>query len=274
MHTILDLDLDFFVWPIERDRAEDEPRLDEKEFAPQSAEQVREFLEKRCGLSTTRPIPGRFVVHHVDAFTTWRDWLGNGALSQPFDVVHVDAHADLGAGWNQSAKFYETELLALPLEQRGSPQVGTDSTNSGNYLVAAVANRWIRSLTYVYPTEPKPPDPEEIRKSQAMENLRQFLSDDNEDERYPNDLAPFCFKDWNPRTRTIQLREYSRSHYSLVDRNTAPVHVEPEVPFDWKKAEEFTFSDFTHFVVAQSPAYTPAAADPLLEVIREYFTPA
>ena len=47
MHTILDLDLDFFVWPVARDRAEDEPRLDENEFTSNSEEQVRHFLEFR-----------------------------------------------------------------------------------------------------------------------------------------------------------------------------------------------------------------------------------
>lgn len=275
MHTILDLDLDFFVWPVARDRAEDEPRLDSTEYTCKSAEQVREFLERRCGLSTGRRIPGRFVVHHVDAFTTWREWLKRDLLARQFEVIHVDAHADIGAGWmNKSPEFFETELLALPLPQRVSPRVGTDAMNSGNYLVAATANRWIRKLTYVYPTDPTPRDPEQMRKLQAMERIQRLLSDGDEDERFPNDLAPFCFKDWNPTTQTIQLREYSSSDYHLVDRSTTPIHVEPEVPFEWKKAEEFTFSGFTHMVIAQSPAYTPETTDRLLEVIQEYFTPA
>lgn len=271
MHTILDLDLDFFVWPIERDRADDEPRLDENAFAPASAEQVRRFLENRCGLSTAHPIPGRLLVQHVDAFSTWREWLSRDILVAPFNVVHADAHSDLGSGWpNESPRFYETELLAHPLEERISPRVGTDALNSGNYLVAAVANRWVYELKYVYPTDPLPPDPAKAR----IERIQKLLTRGDGNETAPSDLPTYCFKDWSAKTRIIELREYSKVGYSRVDSSTQPVHVEPEVPFDWVEADKFEFSGFTHMVVAQSPAYTPSTADPLLKIIEEYFTPA
>ena len=116
MHTVLDLDLDFFVWPVEHDREENEGRLDPREFSAQSEEQVRRFLEERCGLSPSNRIPGRRLVHHVEAFTTWREWLQKRMLTEPFAVIHVDAHSDLGSGaFNKSPKFFETELLASPL---------------------------------------------------------------------------------------------------------------------------------------------------------------
>lgn len=274
MHTVLDLDLDYFVWPIALDRAEDAPRLDPNEYTPKSEQDVRQFLEEKCGLSINHRLPGRRVVHHVNAFTTWREWLEESSLAAPFHVVHVDAHADLGSGFmNESPLFFETELLALPLEQRISTRMGSDAVNSGNYLTAAVANRWIAKLTYVYPTDPTPIDSAKREEHAAIEKLRQFLSNGSEGESYPRDLPPYCFKDGDPTTRTIRLEAYSEQDYRLGEWSK-PIAVEPEVPFDWVKAEQFEFSEFTHIVVAQSPSYTPHTADPLLEVIGEYFTPA
>src|SRR5215469_2488049 len=116
MQTVLDLDLDFFVWPIARDITDEGHRLDPREYHTRTEIYVRSFLESRCGLSTTHPIPGRCVVNHVEAFPAWREWITRGSLSKRFDVVHVDAHADLGAGsWNPSPRYFETELLRLPL---------------------------------------------------------------------------------------------------------------------------------------------------------------
>jgi arginase family enzyme len=52
-------------------------------------------------------------VHHVEAYSTWREWIDKGVLHAPFTVIHVDAHSDLGSGGlgNTSPKFIETESL-------------------------------------------------------------------------------------------------------------------------------------------------------------------
>jgi len=137
MHYILDLDLDFFVWPIEHDCQEDAERLPDDEFRPCSVEQVRHFLEHQCHLSKENLLPGRAVVHHVEAYSTWREWIDKGVLHAPFTVIHVDAHSDLGSGGlgNTSPKFIETELMALPIADRRYPRLGPNALNSGNYLL-------------------------------------------------------------------------------------------------------------------------------------------
>lgn len=269
MHTVLDLDLDFFVWPIAHDREEGAGRLDYRDHQSQSKEQICQFLEHQCGLSREVRIPGRRVVQHVDAFTTWREWLLKKILAEPFDVIHADAHSDLGSGpWNPSPKFFEAELLKIPLLQRAHPRMGRDAVNSGNYLVAAVANRWIATLTYVYPVNPNPRDLCTSEGLNALQEIQEFLSDGFNDEILPvRDLPGYCFRDQKPNTKVIELKEFSSKDW---DRSV-PVHIEPSVPFDWVSSEEFKYSRFTHMVVAQSPAYTPETADSLLEVICEYF---
>lgn len=98
MPKVLDLDLDFFVWPIVHDREELDDRLTPFDYETQSEDQVRQFLESNCGLSRDAPIIGRQIVHHVEAFATWGHWQSAGILTTPFTVVHADAHSDLGSG--------------------------------------------------------------------------------------------------------------------------------------------------------------------------------
>lgn len=61
--AILDLDLDFFVSPVQSNN-----RLPAGQFKSASPEQVEEFLERQCGLSKSQKILGRFCVYHGEAF--------------------------------------------------------------------------------------------------------------------------------------------------------------------------------------------------------------
>jgi hypothetical protein len=70
---ILDIDLDFFLDNIAHDNSSGGERLSEEDFKPWSEEAVREFLESRCGLSTGKRIPGKYIIHHHDAFYWWRE---------------------------------------------------------------------------------------------------------------------------------------------------------------------------------------------------------
>jgi hypothetical protein len=95
--AILDLDLDFFVSPAHH-WVNSHKRLPEGQFRSASPESVEEFLERQCGLSKSRKIPGRFCVNHDEAFAIWKTWFEGGVITAPFDVYHVDAHADMGLG--------------------------------------------------------------------------------------------------------------------------------------------------------------------------------
>jgi hypothetical protein len=278
MHTILDLDLDFFVWPIALG-PEGAGRLSEAEYKHSRADEVREFLEARCALRTGKNIPGHEIIEHQDAFSTWRRWLHAGVLSAPFNVIHVDAHADLGlgdAGW----VYLLSEVLALPTTQRSEPRFGPRALNSGNYLAFAIANRWIGNLTYVFPYR-KPPGVQDIISIDVFEGEKfsRTISlgapvNETGDPR-PADLMPVLFRGRSTRTGLIELRRYSPDTVMSVGDATLsppePMHVEPVVPFNYTEADRFRFDGFTHLTVAQSPQFTPASADHLLPILRDYF---
>lgn len=267
MDIVLDLDLDFFGWPpLHYQEGQGRPIESEFEYLADEAE-VCNFLERQCHLSKNDKILGRQFVEHVDAFRIWRDWMQEGKLTSPFAVVHVDAHSDLGAGMGLTCMYIETELLALPLTQRSSPRFNSDDgVNSANYLVAAIANRWISRLTYVYPTDPAP---DERSENPHLTEISKFLGGINgeRDRDLPGDLPPWCFQ--NDDYKHIQLAHRRREDF-LRDTGSY-AHLEPPVPFQCKKGPEFDFSGFTHMVVAQSRDYIPESSDHLLSVICEYF---
>ncbi|SRR6266851_2115514 len=279
MQTVLDLDLDFFIWPITH-WPEGTGRLSESECTHSSPEQVREFLETRCSLKRGNNIPGHEMVEHRDAFSTWRRWLHAGVLSAPFNVIHVDAHADLGLG-DGGWVYLLSELLALPVTQRNEPRFGTHGLNSGNYLAFAIANRWIGNLTYVFPYQkPERREPATLNVF-AGETFVQRVSPGgtvSEENPRPTDLLHLLFRDRNARTGLIELRRYSPDSVKHIADGTLappkPMHVEPVVPFTYTPADCFRFGGFTHIIVAQSPQYTPASADQLLPIFRDYFAEA
>lgn len=271
MHTILDLDLDFFVWPPFRGWPAD-PRLPRAKWEYlASEEEVRSFLEKQCHLSRRAPVPGNEAEEHHDAFNVWGRWIEGGTINAPFRVLHVDAHSDLGSGWgNHSAAFIEEELIALPIERRRHPGFGPEHLNSGNYLLGAIANRWVSELTYVYPadrTESVPVRPVGLRSFGAyMRELERLQTD-----QVPpvNDLPAWIFRNSDWRTGTIELRHRPVRHGVPEDGESASS--EPLVPFKCTEKRGFSLDGVTHMFLAQSPEYAPVEADALLPIIREYF---
>lgn len=251
------MDLDFFVWPISHLRTESDgrPGVGEYEYlAPE--DEVRLFLEKRCRLNKDARILGQDFGEHEEAFRVWRRWLEEGKLKSPFSVVHVDAHSDLGAGYNNTF-VYLSDVLQLNASKRCRPEFSAAGVNSSNYLVFAIACRWLQSLTYVFPEKPR-----QVRtpKPTHTELFRDWLDDQEPRDCPPvRDLPPWCFQGegsgwWK---EPIQLSA-----------------TEPPVQFELISGTQFEFGAFTHMTVAQSPYYTPDAADFLLRITREYFDPA
>jgi hypothetical protein len=260
--------LDFFVLPSFRDRPE-EPRLPGSEVKDLASEdEVRSFLEKQCHLSRRTPVPRNEAEQHHDAFNVWGRWVENGTIIAPFCVVHVDAHSDLGSGWNnRSFTFIETELLALPIEQRRHPAFGPEHLNSGNYLLVAIANRWISQLTYCYPVARTASEAAQHGTLPRFEDgAREIWA---EQEPPVSDLPAWIFRNDDWRTRIIELKHRVVRHGVL--EYGQPMTNEPPVPFKWIEGREFTLAGVTHMFLARSPEYTPAEADELLPIIREYF---
>ena len=143
---VLDIDLDFFVTPVIH-WPPDWERPPSHEYEVWEAEAVLAFLRERCSL--TDKWPGFVTNTHDELFWRWRSAVDFGLLTTPFHVTHVDAHADLGlgdAGW----AYLMTELVHKPPAERVNPRTGEQGLNEGNFLLFALACRWLSDLTYVY----------------------------------------------------------------------------------------------------------------------------
>ena len=242
---ILDLDLDFFISDIAHFISGDSERLDDKYYIPWSEKETRVFLEERCGLSKEKPIKGKIVKHHDEAFFFWRELINKGCLETPFEVVHVDAHADLGLG-DASWAYILSELLRFPPENRVNPKTnGIDGLGFGNYLAFSIACRWLSHLTFVL--HPK----------------------------WENDLPFSLLKNFDDSSGAIQLKLFDKKDID-VDRvrKAIPLAIEPEVPLKLVKYLDYSTSKpFDYIILCQSPGYTPSSADNLLQVIKEYIDP-
>jgi hypothetical protein len=271
---VLDLDLDFFVWPPAhwpQWKGRMPPDAVERLASPEA---VRGFLEGQCGLSREKPLPGTMVTKHDEVFPVWRRWLDDGLLRGPFEVVHVDGHADLGLG-DAGYVYLMTELLAAPVQERRNPRTGFDGMNEGNYLTFALANRWLARLTYVFTDEPADiaaKREEDFRRWQrATGNTSPHVATDE-----GGDLMVYHFYRMDPRTGLLELKYYadwSKFDWGRVRPGVSwpePTACEPQVPFNAVPGSQYRGEGFTQIVVAHSPQFTPEAADTLLPVIMEY----
>lgn len=273
MQRILDIDMDFFLNDVSHGPTDSTDRLsdEDNQYAPKSREYVISFLEENLGLTKTKRLRGRIVTHHNEAFYYWRDLLESGSLMSPFEVVHVDAHADLGLGSRSWPEIF-TKLLALPLVERHIVEKykNIPPPSLGDYLLYAIACRWIAKLEYiVHPTE---------RGSDFLPYIIEYKSPRPID----YDGFSYCQGCWegNPVTSCfIQLPHNAiDSPFDLNDPRKQADYIkkailEPKVPFFIRKDYEsikYRHGDFDIVVFAQSPNYTPVSADFILDIISEY----
>ena len=112
---VLDLDMDYFMKSVATFIGESETdRLPEDDYGDYvwTEREVRDFLENNLGLSKGNKIRGRVVAGHNESLFFWRELIEKGELTTPFDVIHVDSHADLGLGYRSWAHI----LDYLPLD--------------------------------------------------------------------------------------------------------------------------------------------------------------
>lgn len=231
---VLDLDLDFFL----EDTCPLAPLGERPEpdgHTPWTQAQVREFLECRCGLSTQKPVPGRIFETHDGALRFWQERLADGTLQAPFCVTHVDAHSDLGIGFPGPGTVLNGVLPVEPEKRtRLEAYYRRKQLDEANYLLFALAFRWVDQLENVRNPRSKPDLPAEL-----------FVPG-----------RPDC----------IRLSSFAAT--LLEGRNGA----EPVISYhvyadgaDYQASEPFDFA-----TLAVSPRYAPAAADALVPVIGEY----
>lgn len=236
---VLSLDLDFFVSPVKLGGGIG--RLDGARYSVWEPEAVREWLHERALLTANAPLAGCIASHHDEAFRWWQRLIADGRLRVPFEVVHVDAHADLGIGDDGFVEIIGT-LTHLPLGERAG---AITRLEEGNFLAYAAVCGWLSGITYV--THPG---------------------------WTGRDLHFMHFADYDDRCGELEFKRVPRE---VVERETArfnnylrPYEADVRLPFRIVAGQEWTAGERFDFVFCcLSPEYTPPAADRLVEVVRE-----
>ncbi len=232
---VLDLDLDFFLTdccPL----AKKGERPCSDAAKPWDEAAVTDYLERHLGLSKSHPIPGIITQTHDGALPFWQTRMERGLLTRPFSVVHIDAHADLGIGKPGPGIVLNGVLGIDPkIRDRFSRYYENRQLDEANYLLFALAFRWINALTLVRDPFSRP------------------------------DLPPFCERTehgWQP----IRLRSFISE---LMETQYGP---EPQIPlkvfddpFSYAAEEPFSCMNLAH-----SPRYAPKEADALISLIAQY----
>ncbi len=212
-------------------------------------------------MSKNHRIPGRIVCGHNEALFFWEALISKGKLSDPFEVIHVDSHADLGLG-DGSGDFLQSMFLSLPIDTRRKIRNyefcdDIKGISIGDYLLWAIAYRLVSSVTYCA-------NPNGDKNDYLWDTLKDFH------EEYIWD---------KPIRNTIQLkfnRLMDMPRYNSSDaykkRYLDGAIKDPEVELlIIPTVEDVKFAgDFDYAVMAQSPNYTPASADFIMDIFREY----
>ena len=210
---VLDLDMDFFL----SDPCPLAPlgeRPDEDCAQVWSDEEIIHFLEERCGLSREHPLPGAIFDTHDKALDFWAARLEDGSLQAPFEVVHVDSR--------------------LP-QQRATIAAYHDAVelDEANYLLFALAFRWISRLAYVRNPKSHQDIPKQLLDAEGNIHLRSFIS-------------------------------------AMMESKNGK---EPVIPFDvYDDYTQFQQAGYDFVTMAQSPRYAPKSADRIMDIVRRYIT--
>ena len=228
---VLDLDMDFFLsgpCPL----AAYGERPDESSAQVWEDAQVIRFLEEQCGLSAERPVRGAIFDTHDKALDYWAARLEDGSLSAPFEVVHVDTHSDLAFGPPGTNYVLNVVLSRLP-QQRASIDIyrGAVELDEANYLLFALAFRWIDRLAYVRNPKSHQDIPGQLLDGEGNIHLRSFISQMMESKNGREPVVPFAVYD--------DYTQFEQHGYDFV-------------------------------TMAQSPRYAPESADRIMDILRRY----
>ena len=231
---VLDLDMDFFL----SDACPLAPlgeRPSEACAQPYTDEQVVAFLEGQCGLCRERPVPGAVFDTHDKALDFWRARIEEGKLSTPFEVVHVDTHSDLAFGPPGTDFVLKAVLTRNPKarEALGAYREGK-KLDEANYLLFALAFRWVSRLVYV-------------RNPRSHQDIPARLLDEAGNIHLRSDISALM--------EGINGRE-------------------PVIPFEvFDDYRQFRETGYDFVTMAQSPRYAPASADRIMALLEPYVIP-
>lgn len=244
--------------------APDGERLSEEHYGKSvwAKDDVQNFLENNLGLSKKKRIRGRIVSGHNEALFFWKELIEKGDLQPPFEVVHIDSHADLGLGYS-SWTYILKSLIQYPISERvqhnkyESYNGKEEREDIGDYLLFAIAYRWISKLTYCA-------NPVGTKNDYLWNTLKDF----HENMVWNRPVENIIQLVYNPQMGYPDIHATEKERRRYLDT----AQKEPEVPMlIIPSIEDVKYNgDFDFAVMAQSPNYTPASADFILGIFREY----
>ncbi|MBF4696054.1 UPF0489 family protein [Fusibacter ferrireducens] len=245
---ILDIDMDFFLHSVKREKPFDGIRLSDEEYIPWNINNVRNFLETKCCLSTDNRINGAIVTEHEGVFHILKALYDKELLKLPLEIVHIDSHADLGFG-DCSWSLIFREILNTPLEKRLDKILQDrilereSCLSSGNYLLYMIALEWISHLTYI----------PHISLTERGD-----------------DFSPLIMKDFDDSSGIIQLKQYDRDVGYDVEKYEYLGQKEVEFKIVKDYEQLYLRNDFDYIFFSQSLSYTPKSADIFIDLFKEY----
>ena len=182
--------------------------------------------------SGEHPVPGAIFDTHDKALDFWAERLRDGSLSAPFEVVHVDTHSDLAFGPPGTNFVLNVVLSRLPdMRTDIAAYRKAVELDEANYLLFALAFRWIDRLAYVRNPKSHQDIPRQLLDADGNIHLRSFISQMMEGKNGREPIIPFAV-----------YNDYTQFHTRGYDFVT----------------------------MAQSPRYAPKSADRIMEIVRRY----
>jgi hypothetical protein len=250
---ILDIDLDVFVTPI--NYVHSSTRLPDEDYAITPKTTIDHFLMQRCGLSSSFPKPGGVFEEHDELFDTLNELVQSKQLKVPFELVHVDAHADLGMGQWCPFEHLLTDLMHRPVHERTIPVRGQNGLNRGTVMLFIAACEWISKFHYVH----HPDD---------GSDFRELLLDWNDETEQISLQIPKCTTDEMDRVTSYGA---TVDRWKMLSECCIPGRL---IPFELSTIDSYAGpSDFDFVFLTRSPGFTPCKADAIFEKIRSMICP-
>ena len=246
MMRILDLDLDIFVTPI--NQIHSDSRLSNDEYDVLALEQVHQFMTKSCGLTDSAPIRGRTFEEHDELFDCLKYFIAIGELQTPFELVHVDAHADMGAGQWTPYEYLLTNLMHRQSQDRVDPVKGSSGLNRGTVVLFLAACDWLSKIHYVHHAD------------DGKDFCEVFLE-------YDNSTDELFFQ--IPRCSKTQFQKWKPPFNDVLDLRDQ-WELGKRIPFQISPLGDFCEPGFDFLFLTRSPGFTPPKADVVFESIRKY----
>jgi hypothetical protein len=248
---VLSIDLDAFVSPTvyAKDSA-DHRRVASDAYRVLPAPRVLALTER---LGFARGAEGACIEHHHQILDHLHRRIASGTLRIPFDLVHVDAHADLGWGemvWRRLLG----DIAGRPLAER---QTFRSGITIGNWLSYAIVWGWVRSVLHVRP----PAD----SKDRWVDVGRMFYRD-GDTQRAELDFV------FMPEVRHLTVGKedpdpLAPGDLQRLQRGRPSVVRVPFLVRDFATAPVQRSADFV--VLCRSPGFTPLSADRVYDLLRD-----